>query len=147
MPKMNKLYLQHLSFICKTHHDNGTRFDLNMWIGDFGPNTRVDGWCGTQACAVGHAMLDPYFNRAGFCRAGAVPSYNGSRNWDAVVKFFGISGAAAVWVFSADSYGKDNRSGDKAARLVASRIDRLVTHGEKIVPKKYIKDAVQFFGG
>jgi hypothetical protein len=138
MDKMNKLYLEHLAFICEVHHDNGTRFDLDGWC--YEHIDHLDGWCGTKACAVGHALIDPYFNKAGLYRfSGGDPGFEGFRSWDAVTRFFGISEAAALWLFHMRSY--PITKGDAAARAVARRIRKFVAGGEKIVPKRWVDEA------
>lgn len=72
--------------------------------------------CGTTCCAVGHACSIPEFRELGLgldiCldgRAGqlhrfGVPVYQWRRSYDAVSQFFGLSGAAALFLFSPEAY-------------------------------------------
>jgi hypothetical protein len=112
-------WLEYMALKLELHHDNGTRFDLGLWITD---TAREDDWCGTKGCACGLATLDPTFTNAGF------PKY---LNWVEVHKFFKISYKQAEWLFSAESY-KGETYGDKAARKVARRIREFIASNGKV---------------
>lgn len=74
--------------------------------------TNVDGAleCGTAACAVGWAAINPEFRAQGFTlkrEPGAShlqPSYGGRSGWSAVDAFFELSGKDADILFSGSSY-------------------------------------------
>jgi len=76
-------------------------FDLSLWTNG----------CGTVACAIGHACLDPEFNKLGLMlRTGGMPGLwvNGvgfvAHNYNAIAQFFGISEYTAYWLFAPDQY-------------------------------------------
>jgi len=75
--------------------------------------------CGTVACAVGYACLDPWFNEQGLRAYEDLPSYRYSSGWDAVEDFFGIYYEEARHLFSPDSYTgeEETRAEEVAARI------------------------------
>lgn len=91
---------------------NKLRFDLGGWL--------YESDCGTTACAVGCAMLDPWFKRRGL--GGGThsrPTYRTWEGWSAVTGFFGISQDAALFLFAQSSYARKDR---KNPKVVAQRI-------------------------
>lgn len=70
-----------------------------------------EGYCGTAACAIGSACLDPRFNALGLSveviqdgLAVGTPVYGEKRNWDAVCAFFGLTEWEAEQLFAAGAY-------------------------------------------
>lgn len=77
---------------------------------------KMSSWyCGTAACAFGHAALDPVFNKQGLhkYRDTIVWRYSeelkgegsGFTSWDAACSFFNITEEEASLIFSINSYG------------------------------------------
>jgi len=82
--------------------------------------------CGTTACAIGWAGHVPEFRKFGFKLLDnglIVPSYKGTRGWEAVEKFFGLTSAEALHLFSMYHYSKGNGT---LPFEVANRIDKFV---------------------
>lgn len=81
--------------------------------------------CGTVACAVGHAGLNPWFRSQGFktnIQKGDVEyfqgdSWNGRHSWQAIQEFFQISEKEALYLFARQSYLLANEP-----KLIAKRI-------------------------
>lgn len=99
----------------------------------------LDNWeeqkpCGTAACAIGYATLDPWFTRRGFRRIGwgHSPRYRGDVTWRAISNFFRVAMAddgsrvtgAPIDLFYSASYAKRDRGNPK---VVAARIDKLLS--------------------
>lgn len=79
--------------------------------------------CGTTACAVGFAALDPWFNKRGFkMDIEGSPVFKFHIGWEAVHTFFGIKPSEAHHLFSDHSYDS-NPTGPSE---VADRIMRFV---------------------
>lgn len=93
----------------------GTHFDMNQWFrhdGDHEPSV-TEGFCGTVACALGHAAMDKGFQRQGLkleiSFVGGDPEnksyytgdiiFNDSVNEGAGAAFFGLSDREADDVF------------------------------------------------
>jgi hypothetical protein len=78
--------------------------------------------CGTSACAVGHACLNPVFEDQGLQWDAILfdPVYEGSCGWSAVEQFFDISAPKAEWLFADWRYPT---GGDTSPDEVASRIE------------------------
>src|SRR5882672_10729843 len=77
-------------------------------------NFNMNDWkCGTQACAIGHAMTHKWFtdrkfrNKNNEC-GNIVPIYKEYNGWDAIEKFFQITGEEAYYLFDDDESRKDN---------------------------------------
>jgi hypothetical protein len=127
---MQKKRLLRLAELLEAHRDNGTRFDLSLWRRDYAGDGE-DEWCGTKACAVGLACVDPKFKRAGLAWSSpfAAPKYKERIGWDAVVSFFGLENLQeASYLFEKGSYNGD-MTGNVAARKVAKRIRAVVADG------------------
>lgn len=87
--------------------------------------------CGYVACAIGHAMIDPWFTRRGFKKGKrsrtvfnkdhATPHYKGKYGWDAVENFFDLSFEEAIFLFT--NYYSQERVTPKQ---VAKRIRKFV---------------------
>lgn len=137
---MNRERLQRLKRILNVEHTFG--FSMAAWFcGEQGENFEVvprDGttkwadieprnFCGTSACALGTAALDPQFRREGLRlsahldssgRVGAVAvTYRGRADFDAAEAFFGLS--------SRDAHELFGPSGLRAPQVVA-KIDALL---------------------
>jgi hypothetical protein len=88
----------------------------------------LTGWhCGTTACAVGHACLNPVFQEQGLSlvkdRAVLLPFYAGNRGWDAVRSFFGIDADDDAFLFRSWKYAKGSET---TAVEVADRIAEFI---------------------
>lgn len=111
--------------------DDDVDFDLWFWVVAGGKD------CGFSACAVGHAMLDERFYALGLGMVGKEPFYRwngvGYTGWDAVEKFFEISGDTSSSLFS-NSYYYDSQTGDIYDRvtpdMVKWRVDKLLASDE-----------------
>lgn len=93
----------------------------------------MESWdCGTSACAVGHAMINSWFNKQGLMAAFAtaidgmrcVPTYNDGTQWDAVKKFFELDLMDAHYLFMDDCYPRKARP-----TTVAKRIRQFISEG------------------
>lgn len=82
------------------------RFDMYSWA-------KQGSACGTSACAVGHAMLLPWFNAEGLeakridkrgYRNQLSPVYQGQSGFEAVERFFGIDEATSRHLFDPTYY-------------------------------------------
>lgn len=120
---------------------NGHRkFDMGSWFSatlsgppKFTVNPRngtceVEHACGTSACALGHAALDPVFQRAGLrlfvCdETEGMPKYKGETDFDAGAAFFGLSYAQSDWLFNPVGYINTNDP-----KVVAKRVAYLLKH-------------------
>jgi hypothetical protein len=100
------------------HEDFGDHMDMPGWSDavvskDDGCVTIKEGACGTAACMIGWAGMDPEFNAQGFClaiRGGYVNPLNhetGLDNWPAVTSFFGLSFDEAHDLFDGNAYASD----------------------------------------
>ncbi len=94
---MNIERLQHLITILQNVKPE--TFDLSTWH------------CGTVACAVGHACLDPVFLRQGLSLTAVRgshslkrPNYGPMAGWEAVELFFGLDQCQAAHLFSISKY-------------------------------------------
>ena len=112
-------------------------FNLSMWVRssteltdmDLGDTAAASGLtkegvanheCGTVACAVGHACLDPWFNEQGLtANAGGQPMYGKDNSWDAVAAFFEIERELAILLFDYANYDEE---AETTAAEVAYRI-------------------------
>ena len=75
------------------------KFDMNVWIN----------YCGTSACAVGFACLDPIFQAQGLEIRDNEPKFQDFYGYIAAYKFFEITHAEAMDLFCPldyDGYGK-----------------------------------------
>jgi hypothetical protein len=107
------------------------RFDMRFWCGTgFVVN------CGSAACAMGTAMLHPWFIERGlkakvkvkspsYSTRYAVPSFDGKEDFAAAARFFGITEDQADWLFAATSYMR----GQVTELMVADRIDAFIASG------------------
>lgn len=122
---MNKERLLHLADLLDAHHDNGVRFDLLDW---HYRNAREQEWCGTKACAVGLACLDPKFNAEGLKLDGSAPYFKHQSGWWAVKTFFDLGEGEDKHLFWHRAY-KETPKGDAGAKEVANRIRQVVSGG------------------
>ncbi len=87
-----------------------------------------EGFCRTSACALGHAALDPKFQKQGLkvvwdqYSDGEV-RYRGHANCVAAEKFFGITNEQALWLFIPSSYSREPVKPSDVARRVKQLID------------------------
>lgn len=103
--------------------DGRPRFDLSAWIRDED--------CGTAACAVGSAMLSPWFQQRGLrtvrvkAWTGTIinaPAFGRKKEFDAVSAFFGVDIDDAMNLFHPLRYGPEAPT----PKQVAKRIRALV---------------------
>lgn len=124
---MDKRRLLKLADLLESDADNpsGVRFDLETWASTEGPVPTIN--CGTQACAIGLAMLSPEFNLEGLHFGDGYltqfsPHFEGERGFDAVETFFGLSDKEANFLFVYAHYDKNLRAGRDSELAVAKRI-------------------------
>jgi hypothetical protein len=126
MPQANEPALRRLQVILRSVRPR--RFNMDQW--------EIKRWwpCGTQHCAIGFAMLDPWFNAHGFSETYsgdrvAYPVYEvhglESYCWTAIENFFGLSARTAYWLFSGASYPA-NDTGKVSPDEVIKRIDQFL---------------------
>lgn len=82
----------------------------------------LDEWyCGTSACAVGHAALDFEFRKQGFFLTtsgyGFYPVYRGFESWDAICAFFGLTQDQALHLFTRERYDRKPTPEDVRRRI------------------------------
>jgi hypothetical protein len=90
-------------------------FDIWFW---YTPNTNHP--CGFAACAVGHAMVDPWFISQGLTKNyehNNGPHYNDKYEMEAVQEFFSLSSTDADTLFAAECYDYDPTAADVAAKI------------------------------
>ncbi len=80
--------------------------------------------CGTTACAVGHAMCDPWFKGEGLhAEIGLYgkpsPRYEDYEGWDAVEQFFELGSGEAEHLFYEEEYEERATPKDVAERIWA----------------------------
>ncbi len=122
--------------------DDGPRFDLHSW-GEFREKRGGFLWlrkhpCDTAACAVGLACISRAFQAEGlsFLRTedlDIVPTFAGSRGWNAVRAFFDLTEKQARRLFYDRAYRVS--VGEVAAKAVAKRIHSMIAQ-RKRKPKK-----------
>lgn len=139
---MNKRRLLKLADLLEADAKNkkGVKFDLGTWASPAGDEwnrqwdtqdneIKVD--CGTTACAVGLACVSGAFARSGLTYGykrswmggyHLIPKFKGSREFNAVTKFFAIKKPQAMFLFTADKYPDSKIKGAAAERYVAKRI-------------------------
>ena len=131
---MNIKRLEHLRTIMLNLYENDLRaknndtiigFDLSGWIDEVPADVfgRVDVRhkdCGAVACAMGHAALDPEFNKQGLTLSEeedgeyGEPEYRldadswAYSGWEAATEFFDIKGSQSRWLFDNDNYPHTN---------------------------------------
>lgn len=81
--------------------------------------------CGTTACAVGHACVDPVFTEQGLRRSYTdAPSFEGRSSWDAVERFFDLNNTQSNHLFSVDEYPEfELTTPDQVASRIAQFIE------------------------
>jgi hypothetical protein len=139
---MNKRRLLKLADLLEADAKNkkGVKFDLGTWASPSGDswnrqwNTKEDEIkvdCGTTACAVGLACISGAFARSGLTYTykpswmggfHLIPKFDGSKEFPAVAKFFGVEKSEALWLFSAEQYPDNKTTGAAGERFVAKRI-------------------------
>jgi hypothetical protein len=93
---------------------------------------RLTSWhCGTTACAVGHACLNPAFQEQGLSLVkdgtAMVPLYGGHAGWNAVREFFGIDSDEDAYLFLAWEYPDGSET---TPDQVADRIELFLQSAE-----------------
>lgn len=79
--------------------------------------------CGTVACAIGHACLDPWFNEQGLTvDLDGQPKFENNQSWDAVAAFFEIGWELSIFLFDYTNYEEEQET---SAAAVAYRIRAL----------------------
>jgi hypothetical protein len=121
MAKFRIKRMKHFAKILQEHHDNGILFYMRDWLctykkgdGQRRPLGTDENWCGTSACALGLAALDPVFNKQGLrhsysklglrCSNSSIMFYHGNGRCvdygvNAGAVFFGIHWHTAEWLF------------------------------------------------
>lgn len=106
-----------------------------LFMGDWGYKAKSDdymNYCGYTACAIGHALLHPWFNERGFvCDHTAVlilsPSYKFKYyGWPAVAEFFQISELDAHHLFDPSYYSENYDGTTITGSVVAKRIRKYI---------------------
>lgn len=103
----------------------GLSFNLAHWNATGGARDHAGHPCGTTACAVGYAALSDQF--PGLEMFGGVPAYGKYTSRAAVMVYFGIDGATAEHLFSAESYEQSVRG----PKDVAARIEEAVLRRQR----------------
>ena len=82
---------------------------------------RLHDWhCGTSACAVGHACLNPWFNEQGLTlNEYGGPDFKGGFGWNAVEEFFGVNQLESRRLFYEGEYadGSETQPAEVADRI------------------------------
>lgn len=99
--------------------DGPLGFDLGVWN------------CGTAACAVGHACLDPVFIAQGLTWDSHYddPRYGDESSWYAVETFFDLTGDEATYLFYSDEYPDSGLH--TTAPQVADRIESFLNEAKE----------------
>lgn len=90
--------------------------------------------CGTTACAMGFACLDPWFIKEGLMYlpySGVVYTHNGKTydGFEAAAMFFDIDESEAYYFFSKTRYGTYDKT---AAWQVADRIEKFIEENSDV---------------
>lgn len=111
-------------------------FDLAHWVLlDTFTQQKTGVTCGFSACAIGHACFDEEFRKLGWEWSDiGTPKFEGKSAWGAVQKFFDIVEGTDDILFQDTSYQGVNHV---TAKMVAIRIEELMTMGETKFRKKY----------
>jgi hypothetical protein len=90
---------------------------------------RLWSWnCGTSACAVGHACMDPFFQDQGLqMSVNGAPRFGGESSWAAVRLFFDLDAMSAEYLFSYEAY---ENGGSATAEEVSDRIESFLKEAE-----------------
>lgn len=146
---MNLERLNQLAAVLYSVPASAVAFDMSRWI-----SQRRN--CGTAACALGHAALDPWMQEQGLHlviglrRISTVEQYNAwakecpvdaafmtlpvfglASGYDAAIDFFGITDAAASYLFDPSWYpGAD----DIPLAAVIARVDEVIGLGGDAPP-------------
>jgi hypothetical protein len=112
--------LSHLESILRREAAKPTvHFDLNVFVAE-----NYNQSCGTTACALGLAALDPRFNSEGLALSPyGIPKFDDEAGFDAARKFFDLDWEANHHLFSADHYPSALQDSPLA---VADRVRRLL---------------------
>lgn len=95
-------------------------FDMAEWFADYYTNP-FD--CNTAACAVGWMIRDEWMEVEGLSLLAGHPYFQGSVDFLAVGKFFGIPEAEAAWLFSPGRYPPENGI---TPGMVIARMEKLL---------------------
>lgn len=89
------------------------RLEMHQWVAD----------CGTAACAVGHAAMDPWFQKRGlflecYLWGNYSPKYRDIHGEQAVCEFFELDESTMQYLFMASSYiSEEPTTAEVAARI------------------------------
>lgn len=125
----------------------GIRFDMQTWLthkGEHAPEPK-DGFCGTAACALGHAALDPGFRRCGlkieweknvYAKFDDNGNIAGTTNdWEGTVHYRGLAGHCAGAEFFGLSHGEADDlflGTHRTKREVVTRLRELAKDREEL---------------
>lgn len=119
--------LQHLITILQAVEPRQLR--MKLWFSELRHGQPA---CGTAACAIGHACLDPEFNKQGLSIWEGRPAVSPNEfSWSAVTKFFDLTTDQAGYLFDESCYNPFGREdgpepGDITPALVIERIKDLL---------------------
>ena len=111
--------------------ENELLFDLGTWSDAATPEIALE--CGTSACAIGYAAIDPYFRGIGLHlelepdKQWLVPVYNEKSLFAAAAELFGINIHDANLLFSPDHYMPSNSQNPRA---VLERVETYVLRSQ-----------------
>ncbi len=85
------------------------------------PKFNLENWhCGTTACAIGHAGVDPWHIEQGlhlYAGRHGTPVCGEDSSWGAVEKFYGITPFQACALFHPDHYSRPDQPLEVAHRI------------------------------
>lgn len=102
----------------------GVKFNMGTW-GYAARNSLPSLSCGTEACAIGVAVLSGEFNGLTYgtiLGTQITPLYRKWERYEAVEKYFDLSFDHARYLFSPSCYLPEQTRGGRAERYVAQRI-------------------------
>jgi hypothetical protein len=102
--------------------DQPKYIDLDVWAQPtkyYSPDHESMHTCGYVACAIGHAMFDPWHKERGFRNSAdnLFPVYKNFAGWGAVYYFYGVDTQDARKLFSSNTYMANVTGADVAARI------------------------------
>ena len=125
---MNEKRLLKLADLLENIPEGRPKFNLGFWYK-----------CGTVACAIGHAALDPWFKKRGLMLCDdyipggyKLPVFQDREDNEAVMCFFDISDSAVDYLFYENSYPR----GRRGPKTVAKRIRSFVHNPSLVYQRK-----------
>lgn len=147
MIKFRLRRMKRLAKILQEHHDNGKLFNMAEWLHDYRkgdglgrPHGKEANWCGTSACALGLAALDPVFNKQGLRRVDDSITFSPRKKAyapygiDAGATFFGIYRNVAEFLFLPNQYSMPAEA--ITTQHVLHRVQHLIKHNG-LPPRSY----------